>query len=120
MDHPILRRLIGICALAVAGAFSTSSHADQPFTASPLGVQRVLVLPIEIPTGVGCPDANAPCPYTQAFYRRSTDPEPLGQAALDQPCSGCERPCDDLGQQLLVMIKLHTRVRGAPAQQREA
>lgn len=72
---------ISACNLAAAlclgacGLFSMSSaRADQPFSASPLGVQRVLVLPIEIPTGVGCPDANSPCPYSQAKYDQLIGP----------------------------------------------
>lgn len=61
--------------LSACGLLSMSSaRADQPFSASPLGLQRVLVLPIEIPTGVGCPDASAPCPYSQAKYDQLIGP----------------------------------------------
>jgi hypothetical protein len=48
-----------ICALAIS---SESAFSDQPFTSSPLGVQRVLVIPVEFPVGNPCPNANENCP----------------------------------------------------------
>jgi hypothetical protein len=71
-----VRPIVGIWALTAAALFSTSNtFADQPFTASPLGPQKVLVIPVEFPVGDACPDKNETCPTgLQAWYSANIGP----------------------------------------------
>jgi hypothetical protein len=71
-----VRPIVGLWALTAAALLSTSNaFADQPFSASPLGPQKVLVLPIEFPVGDACPNKNETCPAgLQAFYSANIAP----------------------------------------------
>ncbi len=72
MKHHKIVVLIGFIfggALTAGLAFPTSALADTPFTSSPLGIQKVLVIPLQVGTTNPCPDPTAPCP-SQDFINR--------------------------------------------------
>ena len=50
------------------------AHGDTPFDSSPLGVQKVLVLPMEFAAGVACPNANEACNVDQGWYTSYVGP----------------------------------------------
>ena len=61
-------------------ALGVSAFADQPFTASPLGPQKVLVIPVENPVGNPCPNTKETCPAgLTTWYSQYIELVPLGR-----------------------------------------
>jgi hypothetical protein len=52
----------------------SSVFADPPFSSSPLGTQKVLVLPMEFAAGVACPNPNEACTVNQGWYSLNVGP----------------------------------------------
>ena len=64
MVKPIRSRALASLFVVISAGllFATSALADNPFTSSPQGIQRVLVIPVEYPTTNPCPNSNTNCP----------------------------------------------------------
>lgn len=63
-----------LVAMIAAVLLPASVRADNPFSASPLGVQKVLVIPVEFPTTNPCPDPNASCPVDMNWFTTAIGP----------------------------------------------
>ena len=62
-------------AIAALALLPLGTFADQPFTSSPLGPQKVLVIPVEYPAGNACPNVSETCPTgLPAWYAANIGP----------------------------------------------
>jgi hypothetical protein len=63
-----------LLSMAAGLLLATSAVADDPFSSSPLGVQHVLVIPVEFPTTNPCPNPSTTCPVDPKWFASAVGP----------------------------------------------